>query len=206
MGQELNDQDKDWLQKMLALSHVPRWVVIDVERKQSVADHCFRTMAFTLQLSSYIEYIWPKVGLDRMKLMFSSLTHDIDEAETGDMPHPFKHKMKRFITLEQWFNIWPEQRNKTDGIEGRIVAVADRIEGYTFLWRYGVQSEATQRYMRNLVTQAVGDLSLHMYKDHETMVMAGAEDYNTVFESEQSLNRNLLCYVEALIDTGCHYE
>jgi 5'-deoxynucleotidase YfbR-like HD superfamily hydrolase len=115
------------LKKMLTLSHVPRWAIIDTHRPQNVAEHSYRVMSIALAISEALAQKGQH-ELDEGMMLRCAIQHDIDESETGDLPTPFK------------------QRNglsqpHPDTLEGQIIAIADLIEAYIFLKRYGVRSE-----------------------------------------------------------------
>ncbi len=121
---------KSQFEKALTLSHVPRWVIVDTMKEQTVADHSFRTMMISLEIADRIHGSAISTGINKDRLLLMAALHDIDEGSTGDIPTPFK----RSLTCVEW----PDQDFKEDGVEGAIVAMADVIEAVTFLQRYGV--------------------------------------------------------------------
>lgn len=80
--------DDQTVRKFARLSHVPRWTVVPTIRKQSVAEHTFNVLWITKYLRSQL----PSVYFDN-DILSSALSHDLDEAVTGDVPAPNKqHK------------------------------------------------------------------------------------------------------------------
>ncbi len=104
------------LRELLTLSNVPRWAIIDTIKKQTVAEHTFRVMAIA-------KYICDEYGLDPEPILLMALTHDIDEAHSGDIPTPYKSNTTR-----------------PDTINFRAVKLADYIEAIIFLDRYGINA------------------------------------------------------------------
>jgi len=71
----------------LALSHVPRWVIVPHIVGQSVADHSFRTLVIFNELCDRLN-LEPTV-----QDVFRVLYHDLGEAHSGDIPKPYKEKL-----------------------------------------------------------------------------------------------------------------
>ena len=119
---------EDELSKLLTLSNVPRWSIIDKFRPQTVAEHTYRVCAITLTLVREFD----KRGLyvSKSKALELAITHDIDEAWSGDLPTPFK-KLKGL----------QESTFKPDTNEAFLVKIADLLEATIFLDRYGVKSD-----------------------------------------------------------------
>lgn len=119
---------EDELQKLLTLSNVPRWSIIDKFRTQTVGEHTFRVSAITLQLVREFD----KRGLyvSKSKALELAITHDIDEAWSGDLPTPYK----RLKGLQ-------ESTFKPDTNESFIVKLADLLEACIYLDRYAVKAE-----------------------------------------------------------------
>lgn len=116
------------LQKLLTLSNVPRWSIVDKYRTQTVGEHTFRVSAIVLQFVREFD----KRGLyvSKSKALELAITHDIDEAWSGDLPTPYK----RLKGLQ-------ESTFKPDTNEAFLVKLADLLEATIFLDRYGVHSK-----------------------------------------------------------------
>lgn len=120
--------DQDRLKKLFILSHVPRWAIIDKFKPQTVGDHTYRVSAIVLILVEEFD----KRGLyvSKSKALELAITHDIDEAISGDLPTPYK-KLKGL----------QESTFKPDTNEAFLVKLADLLEACIFLDRYGVRAE-----------------------------------------------------------------
>ena len=110
-----------FLTDMLALSHVPRWCIVPTIRPQSVGDHVYRVMVIFEALSSELEV--PYVLSD----LLAVLQHDYAEARSGDIPTPYKNTA----------GIEDIQPAFSSEAVARLFLLADRIEAYTFIERYG---------------------------------------------------------------------
>lgn len=121
------------LKKVLKLSHVPRWSIVDMLKEQSVADHSFRMVAI------YV-YLHQLLGLGEPNGLCSVLFHDVDEAETGDMPS--NHKNGNTFTVE-------DIKNRT--ICQLVMDLADTLEAKIWLERYGVNPYEIDRFLEKKI-------------------------------------------------------
>jgi hypothetical protein len=76
-----------WLRR---LSIVPRWSVVPVLRRQSVAEHSFHVTALAVWLVTL--HGRGSEGKFVLEVMQYAMTHDITEAGEGDAPSPSKPK------------------------------------------------------------------------------------------------------------------
>jgi len=91
----------------LRLSNVPRWGIVKMSKKQSVAEHSFNVAAIT-------SYLCNALGMDdeaEKAEICDALWHDYDEIFTGDIPTTAKVKQDSHPT---------------------IVKLADLLESYAF--------------------------------------------------------------------------
>lgn len=75
------------------LDFIPRWSIIRVNRRQTVASHSYYVACYGLEIAARIS--WPsgsmqELALKRLKLAHFLLRHDEGEALTGDVPGPVK--------------------------------------------------------------------------------------------------------------------
>lgn len=122
------------------LHFVPRWVVMPVLRKQSVAEHSYGVACIARWLC------WRHVQRDDpgfvASVLESALDHDEEEARTGDKPSPIKE---------------PPVINQNDQV-GVLVKVADLLEALVFIHeeqRMGNQMGTDE--IRRYVTDRLGD-------------------------------------------------
>lgn len=157
------------LSKMLTLSHVPRWAIIDVTKQQNVGEHSYRVMVIALTIAEFIEGMGTNV--DTGALLKEAVLHDIEESETGDIPTPFKRKAGLSTPTPAT-------------LEGYIISLADLIEAYIFLTRYGVRSQRIEREIRDKI-------------DHKMSCFDWGNESNIVM---------FIRYIDEIITTGCNYE
>lgn len=131
------------LTELLALSHVPRWAIVPHLIPQSVADHVYRTTVIFIELADAIG-----VGYEHGDLI-TVLTHDLAEARTGDIPTPAKVDL----------GIPPENLVFTHDQVRRVFQLADLIEAYTFIerWGTGEHSRRVAAQLRTKIVELAGD-------------------------------------------------
>jgi 5'-deoxynucleotidase YfbR-like HD superfamily hydrolase len=71
------------------LAHVPRWPIMRVNRRQSVAEHSYFVALYSMEIAQFVGW-----DGDGGRLAVHALTHDLDEIVTGDWPSPVKRAMK----------------------------------------------------------------------------------------------------------------
>lgn len=120
--------DEALAMRLRRLAEVPRWTVIPVLRRQSVAEHSFHVATVALWLAGRSSAV-VRGEVDRSDLLTAALTHDSSEAVCGDLPTPSKRHLEPNLTnLEETLGVkkWPENvRN--------IVKCADMLEAIMFL-------------------------------------------------------------------------
>ena len=125
------DLNPQRVRRLRRLATVPRWVVVPMIQKQSVAEHSFAVAYIALWVAQY----HPVYKLDRAgdfeAVMYYALIHDEMEALTGDLPSPATNyipdKSKKY---EQEHNIGAAN---VDGDLKLILKVADLLEAYLFV-------------------------------------------------------------------------
>ena len=130
------------LERFLKLSYVPRWVIVDRRKEQSVADHSFRVAAITVALLDEVHRVQHVDDDVRHRALWRAVSHDLDEAESGDIPTPYKAKMG------------PELSVKPPVFADEVVSVADTLEALIFIDRYIVRPVGLwQEHMKVLHTK-----------------------------------------------------
>jgi len=194
-GGEMN---KSKLEKALTLSHVPRWAIVEVAKPQTVAEHSYRTAVFAVELAERICKANALIVLDMAWVMIRSLFHDAEEAESGDIPTPFKQALSQKYNVE-----WDNDRNaKGDGIEGAIVHMADKIEAVTYLTRYGQRNNGrVVTFLKDEILHAKRLLFEVATKNYMSN-MPGLNEEAIKAKISGDINR----IVDDLIDIGTTYE
>lgn len=131
------------LRKKLQLSQVKRWPICSMMREQSVAEHSFNVMLIAQELVSAVDD-----GDLYMEVLAYALAHDMDEVETGDIPSPFKRRLRRecpavVATLDG-------EPKASDTVRG-IVKLADFLEAIYWLREFGGSRTATEEIYRDIL-------------------------------------------------------
>lgn len=165
--------DTDSRAKMLALlnlTNVPRFTITPHTGHQSVGEHSFRVAVIAMELASRV----PSSIITMEALLRFSLTHDIAESATGDIPAPFKQVIRQELAsrkLGGYFALMEEQVCPwitsefdliTDLPEGddtrHIVKVADMVEAMTYIQKWGVGYRAKEA--RDFIGEKINDYIL----------------------------------------------
>lgn len=123
----------------LRAMQVKRYPISHVNRDQSVAEHSFCVMLIALDLC---------IGLNDQDLyievMAYAALHDMDEIETGDIPSPFKRKLRRECPA-----VIPvlDGQPKASEVARLIVKVADLLEALHYIDEFG-GSRVTEEEVR----------------------------------------------------------
>lgn len=136
--------EKADFQNALRLSHVPRWVIVDMLKQQTVADHTFRVSVTALRLirKLHLKEEFPNI-------LACILIHDLDEAETGDVPSNHKTEMPK--------------NGQCKDLQEALIKMADTIEATVWLERYGVRPGRIRRWLEsklNFLTSEINRFTL----------------------------------------------
>lgn len=152
------------LTDLLALSHIPRWVIVPRLKEQSVADHSYRVAVILLEL-------FERLRIDPVdpNWLVWALLHDAHECRTGDLPssanfsilaqaayesndarYPDVDDRKVKDILEQEVarqqSPWMQRLQPPTGVGLTIFKLADLIETYTWIkqWGHGHHAQGCQ--------------------------------------------------------------
>ena len=118
----------------LRLNATSRWGIVQMNRTQSVAEHTFGVATIALHLASKVNI----TGYQLADLMVHSLTHDLDEIYSGDIPASEKGSFSD--ALDDWHTaMFPkhcEYKNKLPTIIKQLVKVADLMEAIIYARRH----------------------------------------------------------------------
>lgn len=95
------------------LRNVWRWGIVNMPRRQSVAEHCYLTWVIGADL--YDNFTVEPTTLERAAVHRKLLTHDVEEALLGDLPSPIKRALE----------------SESRGILGRASAHVFGLQGWT---------------------------------------------------------------------------
>jgi 5'-deoxynucleotidase YfbR-like HD superfamily hydrolase len=154
--------------EQLRACHVRRWHIVQVAREQTLAEHSFAVAVIAGSLAAAVR--WPGL-LDRPKqlqLLQWSLSHDLIEVRTGDMPTPFKRCLEQVggpgIVEKAEDVVDREHMGAYRLIKGTevevLVKLADQIEAIYFLQDNGIGAHAKQVLdgLRRILAEMVTDI------------------------------------------------
>lgn len=120
--------------ELRTLSHVPRWGILRVIKRQNVAEHTFYVAMYTYQIMEFLGYGTEK---ERYEAMVYVLHHDVSEYLLSDIPHHVKtlinrsdlSKCERSIEKDIFHYNRPELNNDLKS----IIKVADLLDSLLYL-------------------------------------------------------------------------
>jgi len=130
---------------------VGRFSVYKCHFREDVAQHSYFVGVYSMILADLELSNGVNVNVERLLRM--ALLHDVEEARTGDVHHPFKHQDEKFaealnLKAMEWYRnlmmgipesqarMYVDLREASEGgtVEATIVKAADKIEA--LLWAY----------------------------------------------------------------------
>ncbi len=151
------EHDVNWdmnLRWSRRLSMIPRWSVLPVLKKQTVADHTYQVCQISRLLMTYhVERDNPEFWANTL---VQALDHDLEEAAIGDAPSSAK-KPKNYKELA-----------RTKGQTYLIVKLADIIEALCFLQEEALLGNYwTNEGVVGKYNQEIADIwpNIHFVKD-----------------------------------------
>lgn len=166
-------KETERLRNLYNLSHVKRWSIVPTTRTEHVAEHSFRVAVLSDFMADRLE----GVRLDRLWLIRSALTHDLDECFTGDIPSPAKRILQRkddvLAMIEKEMiptdDITPDDK----GRECFIVKIADLLDALWSVRMYGLAPYSV--HVTNRLEEAI-------YKKAEGGPIYGLDNFDEVLE------------------------
>ncbi|RPJ29588.1 MAG: HD domain-containing protein [Chloroflexi bacterium] len=104
------------------MMHVKRWAIVPTTKQQSIAEHQYFVMLYTIELCK-LTGLTPTSNL----LTYAAL-HDVDEIHSGDIPAPYKHP-----SIEYDSKYTQNLKSLLTGSEISLVKLADLMEATMFL-------------------------------------------------------------------------
>jgi 5'-deoxynucleotidase YfbR-like HD superfamily hydrolase len=154
--------------EQLRACHVRRWHIVQVAREQTLAEHSFAVAVIAGSLAAAMRWKGLMHNDLQLKLLQWSLSHDIIEVRTGDVPTPFKRFLEQAggegvvekaedLVDSDYGGVHREMRS-TD--IGTIVKLADQIEAIYFLQDNGLGAHALQVLdgLRDILSKMVVDI------------------------------------------------
>lgn len=78
------------IQDIMRANYVERWQLVNVSRRQTVAEHSFNVAMISKAIAEEMGYQSDTIAL----LISYAIQHDLDEVITGDIPTPTKQRVR----------------------------------------------------------------------------------------------------------------
>lgn len=116
------------LRDQLNLMQVNRYPICFTNKLQTVAEHTYGVLVISLRLAALVP------AVDVGAVLAYALLHDVDESDTGDIPSPFKRRLR--AECPQVTEVLDRPANVPEEVKN-IVKLADYVEAILFLKEYG---------------------------------------------------------------------
>jgi hypothetical protein len=122
------------IDKLMDCQHVKRWTLVATTAESTVASHSFNVAVLAMAIMRKMRNIR---GTSVAEVCYYALMHDVDEAETGDIPTPTKTAIRNAgVDPNHLFDT--QEPNKVPEHIARIIRLADLIDNYIFIAEHGV--------------------------------------------------------------------
>ena len=166
------------LAQTLKLSAIDRWLIVDMSRKQSVAEHSYNVAMISVTIADNIHTITSQSIYE--EIMYWSLVHDLPEMVTGDIPTTMKKYIDANRMADDLYPLWKQHKNIINGSAAMdIVKAADYLDAIQFAQKYCVDVDKVK-----IIKDIQSNLMLHLNK------VQNKELRNSV----KSIMKELKCY------------
>ena len=172
------------IDKLMDCQHVKRWNLVATTIESNVASHSFNVAMLAMAINNRMR----NCGFtNEMEICYHAIMHDVDEAETGDMPTPTKTALKKAGVDPNALYQTQGKVSKPDATVKQIVKLADLIENYTFISEYGAGTRArtAASEVRGRLGDAIAGASEDM-ADAARWVLAYVQQRRSDEEGERS--------------------
>lgn len=127
------------IDKLMDCQTTKRWTLCNTTLDSNVASHSFNVAVIAMAI---FKEMFHKEGHSERDVCYYAMLHDVDEAETGDIPTPTKLALKNS-------GVDPSKVLFTQGLLpeppefiAELVKIADLLENYVFISEFGVGTRA----------------------------------------------------------------
>lgn len=145
--------------RMLDCHVTKRWTLCATSVESTVASHSFNVAAIAMAIA---REMMTTFGITEQEICYWAMMHDVEETITGDIPSPFKAKLKDAgVDIEGLAETKGEVPD-APSLVAEIVKIADLIESVIFIQRYGVGTRARSGWeeTRRRADEAIAGASL----------------------------------------------
>lgn len=154
---------------IIRASDVDRFTVLNVARRQSIAEHTFNVV---MLVRAYCKL----TDRDDVSLIKAALEHDLDEIRTGDIPTPVKLIMQEHDMDLRKLEGRMKNVHRLDISEIYILKAMDMLEAYRYLTHNGLgpssKKAATWIYDRYKELLEASELSIEALSTIEHQIMS----------------------------------
>jgi len=172
------------IDKLMDCQHVKRWNLVATTIESNVASHSFNVAVLAMAINNRMRNVG---DTNEMEICYHAIMHDVDEAETGDMPTPTKAALR-----EAGVNpnaLYPTQGKvqPPSAKVRQIIKLADLLENFSFISEYGAgtRARAAAAEVRGRLDEAIGGASEDM-ADAARWVLAYVQQRRSDEEGERS--------------------
>lgn len=122
------------IDKLMDCQHVKRWTLINTTATSTVASHSFNVAMIALAIR---KKMYNTLHFSSHEVAFYALMHDIDEAETGDMPTPTKIAIRNKGVEPNALFETQRLAPKPPPVIAEIIKLADLIDNFVFIYDHG---------------------------------------------------------------------
>jgi hypothetical protein len=127
------------IQDIMRANYVERWQLVNVSRRQTVAEHSFNVAIIVKSIAEEMKFDSGVID----HIMKYALMHDLDEVITGDIPTPTKQRVRDLgVEINDLVCVSITPPNYKD-----IIKAADYIDSLWYLNENGVGRHANQVFM-----------------------------------------------------------
>jgi 5'-deoxynucleotidase YfbR-like HD superfamily hydrolase len=108
------------------LAYVPRWSILRVNKRQSVAEHCYFVTRYVIELAKLLNYPLKSDFIETV------LCHDDGEIHSGDIPTPWKKKIgirEEVLEIEALTDFERKLLKIADVLEAILYLVDEQLSG-----------------------------------------------------------------------------
>jgi 5'-deoxynucleotidase YfbR-like HD superfamily hydrolase len=129
----MNDHYKP-IDKLMDCQHVKRWTLVHTTTPSTVASHSFNVAVLAMAIRKAMRN---SIGTSEQEVCYYAMMHDVDEAETGDMPTPTKNAIRAAGVEPNLLYNTQGAVSKPEPMVARIIKAADLLENYLFISENG---------------------------------------------------------------------
>lgn len=175
-------------EQVMRLSSIKRWGIIEMSRRQSVAEHSYNVAMIAAMIVDNLPDYSKPFGI-REQAVNWALVHDLPELVTGDIPTPVKSHIGTEINLmeEKLFPKLMTHKEATGQTALAIVKLADLIEAIQFAQKFCVDSRKDEIVdeMKDMVNLLIAEFAPLIHDKYMSMAV------NEIWKDMKTPSKNI---------------